>query len=295
MKVSLLLDSGAFTAWSKRGVVDLDAYIDFIKEYDAYLDYYVNLDCIPGEWGRKPTRDEFELSAAQGYKNYEYMLKAGVNPDKLIHVFHQHEDWRWLKRMVREIPYIGLSPANDSDMASKRRWLDECMNYVTDSDGYPLVKFHGFAVTSVELMYKYPWYSVDSATWKLTSGYGSIIVPAWNENGEFVYDRRPLSVRITRMGLSRELMGRRFDFLTEQEKMKVLEYVESKGFVFGKVKIENGELKVIEEGLVTQYRQRELLNMIFFEDFRSRLEPFPHRRYQRKALATQEFDIGGMQ
>jgi hypothetical protein len=48
---------------------------------------------------------------------------------------------------------------------------------ITDDEGYPIVKVHGFGVTSTPLMARYPWYSVDSISWKLISGMGGILIP----------------------------------------------------------------------------------------------------------------------
>jgi hypothetical protein len=291
MKISLLLDSGAFSAWTRKTPVDIDAYISFIQEYKDQFEYYVNLDCIPGEWGRKPSRDEIEKSAQKGYENYHYMLSKGIPKERLIHVFHQHEDWKWLKKMVQEIPYIGLSPANDSSQDSKQRWLDECMQYTTDSRGYPLVKTHGFAVTSVSLMYRYPWFSADSMSWRMCAGYGSVFVPTWNMKGEFVYDRTPLVIKFTSKGGTSQAMVRAFDYLSAHRREKVAEYIHSKGFVIGSSEVKDGEEHIVEEGLCNSHRHRELMNILYFQDFLSRLEPFPHRRYRGKDLSSQEFSF----
>lgn len=292
MITSMLLDSGAFSAWNRKQVIDLDAYIEFIKEHESEFDYFVNLDCIPGEWGRRPTREEIEISAAKGYENYHYMLSKGVDKNRLIHVFHQHEDWKWLKKMVEEIPYIGLSPANDSTPVSKRRWLDECMMYTTDSKGYPIVKTHGFAVTSLNLMYRYPWYSVDSVSWRRIAAYGAVVIPVWNEKGEFIYSKTPLVVKLTPRGSTKEIILRKYNFLSTEAKRKVNEYVESKGFKLGKVRLdENKKECVIEPGLASSYEDREILNIQFFEDFLSHIPPFPEWRYKGKDLMNQGFNF----
>jgi len=296
VKVSMLLDSGAFSAWTQQDVVDLDAYIDFIKANESDLEYYVNLDKIPGQYGGlqhayHPTREEFEESARQGYKNYEHMLSRGIDPQKLIHVFHQHEDWSWLKRMVREIPYVGLSPSNDSTHPSKKKWLDECMMYTTDDQGFPLVKTHGFAVTSVVMMVRYPWYSCDSMSWRLSAGYGAIFIPDWNDKGEYIYDKPPIVTKVTIHGKNREIVRRLFESLSTDDKEMVVRYVESKGFKMGRSVMESGKEKVVEEGLVNSHHQREVINLIYFEDFLSRLVPFPHRRYMGKELLSQGFNF----
>lgn len=158
-----MLDSGAFSAWTKKINIDLDEYIDFCLQHLDYIDYVINLDVIPGEFGQKALPvEEIERSASEGWANYEYMTKQGIPKEKLIHIFHQGEDFKWLEKIVDAMPYIGLSPANDRSTSEKMQWLDDCMKYVCDDKGYPKVKWHGFAVTSLRLMFRYPWYSVDS-------------------------------------------------------------------------------------------------------------------------------------
>ena len=177
-KISLIMDSGAFSAWTKKIIIDLDEYIKFSLENIEYIDYVVNLDVIPGHPGHKNITEQMkEESAAKGYDNYYYMLKKGIPKEKLIHVFHMGENLKWLKQMVDEIPYIGLSPANDRRTPEKIKWLDSCMPICCDEKGMPKVKFHGFAVTALPIMLRYPWYSVDSTTWVIHGRNGSIIMP----------------------------------------------------------------------------------------------------------------------
>lgn len=168
----LLLDSGAFSVWNSSNPneepIDLKAYIEYCRHYDKVVDFIANLDVIPGERNRPPTPDEVEASAALGLENYKAMIAGGVPKEKLIHTFHQGENWKWLELMVNEmkLPYIALSPANDSTQEEKMAWLHQCMPRVTDSKtGCPIVKFHGFAATGFEMMKEFPWFSVDSGTW----------------------------------------------------------------------------------------------------------------------------------
>ena len=159
VKPILFIDSGAFTAWTKKTNVDIISYTDFCLQNIHIIDYIANLDVIPGEFGKKNlTASEIDYSAKQGWKNYEYMIKRGIPKEKLIHIFHQDEDFKWLERMVNTMPYIGLSPANDRTREEKIMWLDKCMDYVLDEKGFPIVKFHGFAVTSLAIILRYPWF-----------------------------------------------------------------------------------------------------------------------------------------
>jgi hypothetical protein len=49
--------------------------------------------------------------------------------------------------------------------------------YIIDDKGKPRVKVHGLATTSLPLMQRYPWYSVDSARCMKLAVYGQIIIP----------------------------------------------------------------------------------------------------------------------
>lgn len=171
-----ILDSGAFSVWTKGKELDINAYISFCEANLDTIDYFVNLDVIPGKPYKAPTLADRKEAAKAGWGNYITVLKKIPN-EKVIHVFHQGEDFKWLARLVKKGIYIGLSPANDKNTEQRVLWLDKCMKYVLNQDGYPLVKFHGFAVTSSRIIARYPWYSVDSATWIRRSAFGDIFIP----------------------------------------------------------------------------------------------------------------------
>jgi len=209
---SIILDSGAFSAWSQEAIIDIEKYAQYILKWQDKVDYVVNLDVIPAKPGVKPTADEIERSASKGYENYRYLLSMGVQREKLIHVFHQHENEKWLRKMVYEdkIPYIGLSPANDMNTLQKMKFLDSCMPIVTDAEGKATVKFHGFAVTSYELMERYPWFSVDSSTWAVAGGRGEIFTPQLT-NDKMDFTKAPEKVSISQIARSREHYLNLFD------------------------------------------------------------------------------------
>jgi len=185
--IKLLCDSGAFTSWNlaqkkkKEGdpnwqnfLVDIYKYIEFVKKHNDIIWRAVNLDVIPGEQGREPKLEEIELAAQQGFDNLLIMKQNGINP---IHVYHQGEDLKWLDKMIveGECDYIGVSPCNDYSTDRKRNWLDQVFRYLGEK--YPYVKTHGFGVTSVQLVERYPWYSTDSSSYSLTAAMGAILTP----------------------------------------------------------------------------------------------------------------------
>lgn len=176
----IMIDSGAFSIWSKGGSIDFDEYTGYCKANIDKVKYVVSLDVIPGSPGEKNLRlmaQAIENSAVAGYANYRIMLDKEIPAGQVIHVFHQGEAWKWLKKMVEEMDYVGLSPGNDRSTPEKIEWLTECMRYVTDENGRPVVKFHGFAVTSLRLIKLFPWASVDSATWGIAAGMGRVYMP----------------------------------------------------------------------------------------------------------------------
>ena len=168
---NLMIDSGAFSVWTRGEEVNIELYAYFcerIKELFSSSIYCVNLDVLPGRFGQRPTQEQVENSAEEGWKNMEYLESKGL---KVIPVFHQHEDFKWLDKMRNHCDYIGISPANDVSMKEKLNWLNKVFLIIKDT-----IKTHGFAVTSWQQLYKYPFFSVDSSSWTSSSRFGSICV-----------------------------------------------------------------------------------------------------------------------
>lgn len=295
--ISIILDSGAFSAWTRGAEINIDEYCQFCLENQDIFDYVVNLDVIPGKFGNKKLgREEIERSASKGYENYLYLLSKGVPKEKLIHVFHQNEDFSWLKRMVKEMEYIGLSPANDRTTPEKIAWLDLCMQHVLDDKGMPLVKFHGFAVTSLRIMMRYPWYSVDSTSWVMRSRMGSVLVPRYKK-GDWIYDEDSWKVIVSSRSPAAQDAGKHFSGFSPEIQKVILNYFESKGYKIGisEFHIENAsyQLKdnerwcgkefegkrevetIIQEGLSNSYKQRDEMNILYYQDLEKALPKWP--------------------
>lgn len=189
----LMIDSGAFTVWSKGATVDLDSYIQFCLD-NPQVSYYVNLDVIPGRFRQKKTIQSpiaCTWAAEEGWDNYQKMIEHGVPKNKLIPVFHRSDPIYILKRYLNAgVKYIGISPANDDTTSQKIDWLKEIRPYLFDGNT-PVVKTHGFAVTSYRLMtchdkkqgWEWEWHSVDSASWKLAAAWGALYIPVPKGSG----------------------------------------------------------------------------------------------------------------
>lgn len=192
------LDSGAYSAWSRNAVIDIDEYCAFIKTNIELIEVYASLDAIPGAPGRVATEAERDEAAELSWKNYLYMRNEGLDP---LPVYHYGEHPRFLERMLdHKIPYIGIGGLVGVTSALRRAWLDRVFDRITDEDGKAIVKTHGFGMTSVPLIFRYPWHSVDSTSWIKATATGSIYLPAVHR-GEFMFDRSPKTVFVSTNGI----------------------------------------------------------------------------------------------
>lgn len=141
----IFLDSGGYSAKTKGVEINIDEYADFIKKHKNNLTTYANLDVIG--------------DAEATMKNQRYLESKGLNP---LPVFHYREPFEVLKNLCEEYKYIaigGLVPlARQKDKL--KNFLDKCFS-ITKTN----VKVHGFGMTGVEILKRYPFYSCDSTSW----------------------------------------------------------------------------------------------------------------------------------
>lgn len=169
----LMLDSGAFTAWSKGHEVELE---DLIEIYDSMLDAYgdkaaatwlISLDKIPGEKGRTASEEEILEAIRISDENFTVLQKR--YGDIVLPVFHQNESTARLHEVAAMSSYICVSPRNDLAEPSRRAWSKEVHALI------PGKRTHGLAATGYAMMSQVPWGSVDSATWVLLAANGAVL------------------------------------------------------------------------------------------------------------------------
>ena len=110
------------------------------------------------------------------------MVDKVKSRDKLLPIFHQGEDFKWLRNMLeyrhpdgKPIWYIGISPANDVNVSEKVKWLETVYKIIAESSN-PNVHTHAFGMTSLNVLEQYPFTSADSTSWILSASNGSIII-----------------------------------------------------------------------------------------------------------------------
>ena len=238
----LISDRSASYADTKEFKEYLERYITFLHQYKDRIDIYVTLDVIG--------------NAEKTWEVQKYIESCGLNP---LPVFHHGEDFKWLKKYLDNYDYIGIGGlAARLTKYSFKLWGDKVFGILTDDKGKPLVKVHGFAMTSVELVKRYPWASIDSTSWlmyarhaQIATPYGIVIVSSRkDEKGHSIHKNSPQYI----------------DNQPPEIKRKIEEYLESKGYTL--------------EGVSNIYNHRDEINVLFFKDLETNhiVTPFKGKR-----------------
>lgn len=205
------LDSGAYSAWSAGKPVNIEEYCEFIKANIEIVDVYACLDVIPGAPGRPASSKQRDEAAAATWENYLYMVDQGLSP---LPVYHYGEDPKWLRNMLDYgVDYIGLGGLVGISGNLRKVWLDRVFTMITDEAGKPIVKTHGFGMTSVPLIFRYPWYSVDSTSWIKVSQFGGVYLPRLDREGNFRFDNTPEVVSVSERSPNQKLDGKHVNSL----------------------------------------------------------------------------------
>jgi len=164
------------------------------------------------------------------------MEMLGATP---LPCFHFGEDERYLEDYIKNYPYITIGGMVGKPIPTLIKWLDRIWEkYLTDGSGRARVKAHGFGITTISIMERYPWYSCDSSSWIQSAAFGTIINP---KHGAFkVSDKSP----------SRHTHGQHISTLTPIEQDYVLRELEKDGFTY--------------ERLSTVYESRAAYNLWSF-------------------------------
>jgi hypothetical protein len=88
-------------------------------------------------------------------------------------------------------------------------------------------------MTSLDLMLRYPWFSVDSTSWVQTGRFGNVYVPKYRR-GQYIYNENSLKVTVSTQSPSQKDDGQHFTTFSPMEQRQILDYFDSKGFIMGK-------------------------------------------------------------
>ncbi len=245
----IFLDSGAFSVHTKGKEVDLQKYISFVHRHRQSITTHACLD-VMGDM--KSTLE-----------NQKIMEVAGLDP---LPVFHRGEDFKLLKNLIWHYKYIalgGLVSEGISAHSKIRKYLDQCWQIICNTpDGLPKCNVHGFGITSIKFLTRYPWYSVDSITWKAAAAYGDILIPTIKKGSYDYIKGRRISI-VEKEG---EVEGKHFLSFSKREQKKIIEYLASIDIKYGSKK---------EKGVSNHWVPRRKVNIVFYYKIAEALGKLP--------------------
>ena len=272
-KSIFFLDSGAFTLYanhlkgkrtSRYEFFDkeefwkyVDEYALFVKSNIEYIEHYANVDVI-----HNPQKT---------WEVQKYLEnKHGLNPVPVVHV---GSDISWVQKYINTgYSYIGIGGAAKRNTKNAYMdWADHLFNFSCPPPYYtPIIKTHGFAITSFQHMIRYPWWSVDSTSWTKYAAFGWVCIPH-KRGGEFLCDLENLPYVIS---FSRDSSFRNGHYYSVPTKAKEVlhSWLEKIDIPLGKM---GTDQKIIEEGVLNHYGTRAAANILFFEFLQKSLPAYP--------------------
>jgi len=243
MKIDLMMDSGAFSAWSKGKKVSIQELENFLSSYDDVISSSINLDVIGDADG--------------SLRNWRIMRKHGFNP---IPVWHLGEDIKYLKYYLEKVGYIALGGMVGTMPTSVLYHnLDQVWDeFLTDRGGFPSIKVHGLGLTNWTLVFKYPWYSLDSSYATKQGQHGKIFMPKFHQ-GRPILNVPPSSLFISTQSPYTKQRGRHLFSLPESHKEIAYHFIETEmGFPVGKSTIQKVDAHyTLKEGERWVLRRKE--------------------------------------
>lgn len=141
----IILDSGAYSAYTKGKGIALTDYMKYIEDNKKYISHYMNLDVF----------QDNQMS----FDYFCILKKKGFNPIAVVQYGDDHMEWleKYYQLGERYMALGGTVPITN-------KWeVSEWVRLL--SWQYPEVKFHLLGSSSRKILDHCDVYSVDSSTW----------------------------------------------------------------------------------------------------------------------------------
>jgi hypothetical protein len=228
----IFLDSGAFSAFTQGVTINLKQYCHYILRNMDLFEVISVLDAI-GDYTKPET---LPPAATQTYNNLKAMEQMGVYA---LPCYHYGEPEQVLEYYAENYEYITIGGMVPISSPQLKVWLDRIWGrYLTNEDGTPKVKVHGFGLTSVPLMARYPWYSVDSSSWVQLGGMGNVFLPEFG------------TIAVSEHAPQLKQAEKHIDNLPKEHQDVVVGYIEDLGFDMDRLR--------------TNHLSRKTLNMVTY-------------------------------
>ena len=155
-----LLDSGAFTFMNNfKGEINwkeyIDRYADFIIKNDIKYFFELDIDSIIGY---------------DKVKEFTKYLESKVGR-KCIPVWHKSRGLEEWKRLTKEYDYVAIGGIVTKEIKPQEYRYFKPMLEIAKKNN---CKVHGLGFTNLKSLSKYPFYSVDSTSWKSGNRFGTL-------------------------------------------------------------------------------------------------------------------------
>lgn len=149
----VVIDSGAFSIFNSGKKLDIDDYLTFIKQLPEHWKF-ISFDVIPMD---NMSKKETAVSAQASYENYLYLAEKHHN---IIPVLHYGEDISYFKKYMEHTDYICCGRL----LGNYEKSYEHYRNIFKLSQDK--IKIHGLAASDKRLLFDFPFYSIDSITYK---------------------------------------------------------------------------------------------------------------------------------
>ena len=202
------IDSGAFSSFAQGIEVDVNAYCRWLRE---------NMDLVEFVDGSMLASVLDAIGdPVETWRNQKRMEEQGF---RVLPCFHYGEPIEVLYHYMENYEYITVGGMVPITTPQLRLWLDQIWGqHLTNRDGTAKVKVHGFGLTVVDLMRRYPWYSVDSSSWQKYGSMGWMFTPKFG------------AIQVSEHSSTRKDAMKHFDTLPPVMQEGLLDEVEKRGF-----------------------------------------------------------------
>lgn len=248
----------------------VDTYARFVKRNLAYIDYYVTVDVI--------------FNAKLSWRVLKYLENEhGLKP---VPVIHFGTELKWIhKHLEAGYEFLGIGGlGQEAKKGSYLIWADKVFDILCPLPSrLPIVRTHGFAMTAHSLLTRYPWWSVDSASWVRGSAYGFIYVPR-KRKGKYDYNVPPFTICVsTGSPLMTKGGSRHLNTISAGERRIIKEWIRHINMPLGSVDEQN---EMVAWGVISNHKARARANLKYFCELMRSMPtwPWPFKGRSRKGL-----------
>ncbi len=120
---------------------------------------------------------------------------------------------------------------------------------------------------------RWPWWSVDSASWIKISAFGWLQIPRWNESKGWQYDKPPMLVSTSSRSPARKERNKHIDNVDKATEATVYRWLKRCGVPEGSVTKDD---EMVEWGVRSHGDARAKCNLYYFKDLEESRPAWPY-------------------